>query len=86
MDEKDREKAEREKARNALETYIFDIQDKLYQPSHEKVSTQEERESLLKSFKETSEWLDEDSGAEGASVSRGLLTLVYFWLTLFVDL
>ncbi|XP_055338308.1 hypoxia up-regulated protein 1-like [Paramacrobiotus metropolitanus] len=73
MDDKDREKMEREKARNVLETYIFDIQDKIYQPAYEKVSTENERESVLKVFREASDWLEEESSIQAASVYKSKL-------------
>ena len=73
MDDKDREKQEREKARNILETYVFDIQDKLYQSSYEKVSTEPERDTILKSFREASEWLEEESAIQTASVCAPIL-------------
>ncbi|OQV24354.1 Hypoxia up-regulated protein 1 [Hypsibius exemplaris] len=70
MDEKDQEKQEREKARNILETYVFDIQDKLYQPTYEKASTEEEREVVLKSFREASEWLEEEAAIQTAAIYK----------------
>ncbi|XP_067678637.1 hypoxia up-regulated protein 1-like isoform X2 [Haliotis asinina] len=56
---KDKEKMELEKAKNELEAYIFDSQDKLSQDSYVKCSTESEREELSKAMSEASDWLYE---------------------------
>ena len=43
---RDLEKQEREKAANSLEAFIFETQDKLYQPEYQEVSTEEQREEI----------------------------------------
>ncbi|XP_071111379.1 hypoxia up-regulated protein 1-like isoform X1 [Haliotis cracherodii] len=56
---KDKEKMELEKAKNELEAYIFDSQDKLSQDTYVKCSTESEREELNKLMSEASDWLYE---------------------------
>lgn len=69
MDDKDREKQEKEKARNTIESYVFHVQNIIYESKYEKASTENERESILKVFREASEWLEEESGIQAADVS-----------------
>ncbi|XP_070201995.1 hypoxia up-regulated protein 1-like isoform X2 [Littorina saxatilis] len=56
---KDQQKVALEKAKNELEGYIFDSQDKLSQETHEACSTEEERTSILQQMSEASDWLYE---------------------------
>ncbi|XP_070548529.1 hypoxia up-regulated protein 1-like isoform X2 [Ptychodera flava] len=57
---RDLEKAEREKAQNVLESFIFETQDKLYQEEYEKATREEERSVLLGKLSEASDWLYDD--------------------------
>ena len=66
---KDQEKRELEAARNDLETYIFDVQDKLYQEMYEACSKEEERESLRSELADASDWLYDQDG-EGKKVRK----------------
>ncbi|GAU93545.1 HSP70-3 [Ramazzottius varieornatus] len=70
MDDKDREKQEKEKARNTIESYVFHVQNIIYESKYEKASTENERESILKVFREASEWLEEESGIQAADVYK----------------
>lgn len=56
LQKKDQEKAELQKAKNDIEGFIFDTQDKLSQDFYIKCSTQEEREHVLQQLSEASEW------------------------------
>lgn len=47
LNEKERVRKEREVARNSLETFILDIQDKLSQEEYEQLTTEEERTNVL---------------------------------------
>ena len=66
---KDKEKVALQKAKNELEGFIFDTQDKLSQETYEACSTEEERTSILQQMSEASDWLyeqPEDAGKEVA--------------------
>lgn len=64
---RDLEKQEREKAANSLEAFIFETQDKLYQPEYQEVSTEEQREEISGRLSAASTWL-EDEGFEATTV------------------
>uniref|UniRef100_A0A287BGS6 Hypoxia up-regulated protein 1 n=1 Tax=Sus scrofa TaxID=9823 RepID=A0A287BGS6_PIG len=68
---RDLEKQEREKAANSLEAFIFETQDKLYQPEYQEVSTEEQREDISGKLSATSSWL-EDEGFGATTAVRGL--------------
>ncbi|XP_076457852.1 hypoxia up-regulated protein 1-like isoform X2 [Babylonia areolata] len=56
---KDEEKIAVEKAKNELEGFIIDAQDRLSQETYEACSTEEERTSLMQKLSEASDWLYE---------------------------
>jgi len=56
----DKQRVLREKARNLLESFVSDMQDKATGSEHELFLTEEEREKIGKSCSEISEWLYED--------------------------
>ncbi|XP_005378351.2 PREDICTED: hypoxia up-regulated protein 1 isoform X2 [Chinchilla lanigera] len=60
---RDLEKQEREKAANSLEAFIFETQDKLYQPEYEEVSTEKEREEIAGKLSAASTWLEDEGFA-----------------------
>merc|ERR1712083_42258 len=62
LDQLDKDRAEHETALNELQSFVFDVQDKLYQEEYEKASTDEEREKIRDMCSETSDWLDEEAG------------------------
>uniref|UniRef100_A0A8D0TZD0 Hypoxia up-regulated protein 1 n=1 Tax=Sus scrofa TaxID=9823 RepID=A0A8D0TZD0_PIG len=73
---RDLEKQEREKAANSLEAFIFETQDKLYQPEYQEVSTEEQREDISGKLSATSSWLeDEGFGATTAMLKEKLAEL-----------
>ena len=59
MRKKDQEKKKIEKAKNDLETFIIDGQDKLYQDKYVTCSKEEERADLTAKFSAASDWLYE---------------------------
>jgi hypoxia up-regulated 1 len=70
---KDKEKKLLEKAKNDLEAYIFDMNDKLTWEVYEKCSTYTERETLGKMFMEASDWMyDQDDDAKKEVMIKGL--------------
>merc|ERR1719309_1353983 len=62
LDQLDKDRAEHETALNELQSFVFDVQDKLYQEEYEKASTDEEREKIRDMCSTTSDWLDEEAG------------------------
>uniref|UniRef100_A0A2K5N995 Hypoxia up-regulated protein 1 n=1 Tax=Cercocebus atys TaxID=9531 RepID=A0A2K5N995_CERAT len=59
---RDLEKQEREKAANSLEAFIFETQDKLYQPEYQEVSTEEQREEISGKLSAASTWWNGNRG------------------------
>jgi hypoxia up-regulated 1 len=55
----EKEKAEREEASNALESFLFDMQDKLEQDDYKSLTTDAERESYQNQIKEVKDWFEE---------------------------
>lgn len=73
---RDLEKQEREKAANSLEAFIFETQDKLYQPEYQEVSTTEQREEISGKLSAASTWLeDEGFGATTVMLKEKLAEL-----------
>ncbi|KAB0406090.1 hypothetical protein E2I00_019211 [Balaenoptera physalus] len=73
---RDLEKQEREKAANSLEAFIFETQDKLYQPEYQEVSTEEQREDISGRLRAASTWLeDEGFGATTVMLKEKLTEL-----------
>uniref|UniRef100_A0A8C6DV74 Hypoxia up-regulated protein 1 n=1 Tax=Moschus moschiferus TaxID=68415 RepID=A0A8C6DV74_MOSMO len=73
---RDLQKQEREKAANSLEAFIFETQDKLYQPEYQEVSTEEQREDISGKLSATATWLeDEGFGATTAMLKEKLAEL-----------
>ncbi|XP_041373562.1 hypoxia up-regulated protein 1-like isoform X2 [Gigantopelta aegis] len=56
---RDQEKKELEAAKNELEAYIFDAQDKFTQKDYVQCSTEEERDVIVKALAAASDWLYE---------------------------
>uniref|UniRef100_A0A8D0TZR3 Hypoxia up-regulated protein 1 n=1 Tax=Sus scrofa TaxID=9823 RepID=A0A8D0TZR3_PIG len=67
---RDLEKQEREKAANSLEAFIFETQDKLYQPEYQEVSTEEQREDISGKLSATSSWLEDEEGCRTAELRK----------------
>jgi len=62
LDKVDRDRIARETALNELQSFNFDLQDKIYQEEYEVASTQEEREKITSECSAVSDWLDEEAG------------------------
>ena len=85
LQKKDQEKVALQKAKNELEAFIFDTQDKLSQEVHEACSTQEERTSILQKMSEASDWLYEQPEDAKKEVCRlGQLVSVFVCLNVIV--
>lgn len=60
LDDVDKKRVLRDKARNNLETFVIDMQNKMYAEEYEKASTEEERTKVTQVCSEISDWLYED--------------------------
>ncbi|KAF7732747.1 Hypoxia up-regulated protein 1 [Apophysomyces ossiformis] len=76
LDMLDKKRRLREESRNALESFVYRVQDFLYDSTVELVSTEEERTTLQEQLSETSDWLyDEGEHAETAAYIERLAKL-----------
>lgn len=57
---RDLAKLAREKARNELESHVFEFKDKLTNEEVEVLATEEERKKLMEALNQASDWLDEE--------------------------
>merc|ERR550525_853983 len=64
LDKADKERVEKETALNELQSFNFDLGDKIYQEEHEAASTEAEREAIQAEVSKISDWLDEEAGIE----------------------
>merc|ERR1719397_1497413 len=64
LDKADKERVEKETALNELQSFNFDLGDKIYQEDHEAASTEAEREAIQAEGSKVSDWLDEEAGIE----------------------
>ena len=74
MSRKDKEKQALAKAKNDLETFIVDMQDKLWQDRWEKASTEGERSDIREKLSAASDWLYEQDDETQKSVSESETT------------
>ncbi|KAL0266755.1 UNVERIFIED_CONTAM: hypothetical protein PYX00_009209 [Menopon gallinae] len=72
MDEFDENKRRTEKARNALESYVFDALNKLDTAQYAEAATDKEKESITNACQEISNWLDEEFNAEANTYEEKL--------------
>uniref|UniRef100_A0A2K6EDG7 Hypoxia up-regulated protein 1 n=1 Tax=Macaca nemestrina TaxID=9545 RepID=A0A2K6EDG7_MACNE len=72
---RDLEKQEREKAANSLEAFIFETQDKLYQPEYQEVSTEEQREEISGKLSAASTWWNGSSPSSPRMLKEKLAEL-----------
>merc|ERR1719187_1025349 len=64
LDKADKERVEKETALNELQSFNFDLGDKIYQEDHEAASTEAEREAIQAEVSKISDWLEEEAGIE----------------------
>merc|ERR1712192_115260 len=64
LDKADKERVEKETALNELQSFNFDLGDKIYQEDREAASTEAEREAIQAEVSKVSDWLDEETGVE----------------------
>ncbi|PNF19992.1 Hypoxia up-regulated protein 1 [Cryptotermes secundus] len=76
LNEFDRQRSRRESALNALESFVFDAQGKLWLDEYQAAATEEEIEKIKQSCSEVSDWLyDKGSDAEAATYEAKLSEL-----------
>ena len=66
---RDDAKLAKEEGRNALESHIFEMREKMYDEVGEMLSTEEEREKISQALDQASEWLDEEGWDAAVDVS-----------------
>ena len=69
LQSRDEEKLANEKAKNALESFLFEFREKLYNEEVEKMSTEEERNKISDALSKVSDWLDDEGYDTNADVS-----------------
>jgi hypoxia up-regulated 1 len=73
LDRRDKEKRDREQAKNNLESHIFETQDALYLDAVITVSTEAEREAVSKALSEASDWLYDEGDQTTTDVYKDKL-------------
>ena len=74
MKKLEREKQLLAQAKNEIESFVFDIQDKMDQPDYKKCSTEEERTEILSKMSEASDWLFDQEDDAPRKVGQGVCT------------
>ena len=69
LHKKDLAKAENERAKNNLESFLYEFRDKLESETIEELSSEDEREKIRAKFSEISDWIDEEGFDSTAGVS-----------------
>jgi hypothetical protein len=64
FDSAEADKAKWEHAQNALEAFVYEMGDKLEQDEYKDMSTEEEREEILKHLSVAREWMDGEAGPD----------------------
>ena len=65
---RDEAKAANERAKNMLETHVYDMREKLFSDEGVLLSTEEEREKIDQALNEASDWLDDEGWDSTADV------------------
>ncbi|XP_015912562.1 hypoxia up-regulated protein 1 [Parasteatoda tepidariorum] len=73
LDDHDRARFAKAKAKNSLESFIVETRDKLYRDEYEKASTEEERNNIQQSLSQASDWLEYESDDADTSVFKSKL-------------
>lgn len=68
----DEAKKANERAKNFLESHIFNMRDHLEGELGEKLSTEEERENIRQALSQASDWLDDEGWDAKADVSKNI--------------
>ena len=77
LTKKDKEKQALAKAKNDLETFVVDMQDKLWQEKWEKASTEGERQDIRDKLSAASDWLYEQEDDTDKSVSESETRVIW---------
>lgn len=67
---RDDAKVANERAKNLLETHIYDMREKLFSDEGVLLSTEGEREKINQALSEASDWLDDEGWDSTADVSQ----------------
>ena len=80
MQARDDAKVANERAKNLLETHIYDMREKLFSDEGVLLSTEEEREKINQALGEASDWLDDEGWDSTADVSQNFCRLLLLFL------
>lgn len=80
MQARDDAKVADERAKNLLETHIYDMREKLFSDEGVLLSTEEEREKINQALGEASDWLDDEGWDSTADVSQNFCCLLLLLL------
>ena len=78
LHKKDLAKAENERAKNNLESFLYEFRDKLDSETIEELSSEDEREKIRTKFSEISDWIDEEGFDSTADVSFAFSVIVWY--------
>lgn len=78
LDDHDKARLAKAKAKNSLESFIVDTRDKMYSDEYEKACTEEEKTGIMKSLSEISDWLEYESDDATTEVILSNFSLLYF--------
>lgn len=78
LDEHDRARLAKAKAKNSLESFIVETREKLYTDEYVKASTEVELTKIQKSLSEMSDWLEYESDDATTDVSNVTVFKRYF--------
>ena len=68
--QRDEEKKANEKAKNALESHVFETKDAMYSEVVVEVSTEEQREVIVTALNEVGDWLEDEGYIAETKVYR----------------
>uniref|UniRef100_A0A1W7RAF8 Hypoxia up-regulated protein 1 n=1 Tax=Hadrurus spadix TaxID=141984 RepID=A0A1W7RAF8_9SCOR len=74
LDDQSEEKLAKEKAKNALESFILESKNKLFTEEYEKAAKEEELAEILKKLNEEGDWLDFESQDATTEMFKGKLS------------
>ncbi|KAG8199551.1 hypothetical protein JTE90_009392 [Oedothorax gibbosus] len=74
LDEHDRARLAKAKAKNSLESFIVETRDKLYRDEYEKATTEEERTNFQQKLSEVGDWLEYESDDATTEVFKSKLS------------
>lgn len=79
LDEHDRARLAKAKAKNSLESFIIETREKLYTDEYEKASTEDERAKIQQALSSTGDWLEyesDDASTEVRFIYQGFIEII----------